>query len=1022
MRYLSVLIPIAFALALAAPASGQCPISSEWPACTVKHTDGLDAGEVRDAHQAYTFGNLPACSGSTPGKTYYVTDAPDSGTCSTGGSTWAECACDGTSYIPMSGGGSGGGTHPVNLATDVTGTLDGSNVEAASNTQAGTLETATTTEVNTGSDTGRAVSPYSLANANLGGELGGPFSNPAVDATHAGSAHHTEAHAPESHTGQDATAAELEELTDASETTLHSHAGGGGTHPVNLDTDVTGTLDGSNVEAASETQAGVLETATITEVDTGTDAGRAVSPDSLEGAALTGELGGTFGNATVDGTHAGSAHHAEAHAPESHTGQGATAAELEELTDASETTLHSHAGGGGTHPVNLDTDVTGTLALSNIDPGFAVLAGTAGGQTLTGGTAAGEDLGFSTTSNGTKGSYIFQEDVTGTLLSCIAHTDKLGIGGGGNLVCDSIPVATTSVNGLIEAATITEVDTGTDAGRAVSPDSLEGAALTGELGGTFGNATVDGTHAGSAHHAEAHAPESHTGQGATAAELEELTDASETTLHSHAGGGGDPLAIELEGAEIDGAVTVIDFATADFDITEPTDHEPLVVIAAAIARIASPNLTGNPTAPNQLAGDNDASIANTEYADTAVFDHDAIADAHHTEAHAPESHTGQGATAAELEELTDASETTLHSHAGGGGTHPVNLATDVTGTLDGSNVEAASETQAGVLETATITEVDTGTDTGRAVSPDSLEGAALTGELGGTFGAATVDGTHAGSAHHADESAASEGTAGILEIATQTEVDDGTDNTRAVSPAGLNLADISTTDLNIGGRLSILPTGGIDALPDTTATPDISGAAIWETVSGMTTLTDFDQTPSPAEGDTVIIVAKHTYSYDCQRGGSAFFFCGSQFLGTFWQKNGDVTIWIHNGISWGLASDRPALEVASATLRDPTVDDDILLLKVPTNFVGLISFTCITSGGVSSPSLSVTLMDCDTSAGSCATTGGEHTISSNYTNYSDDSGDFSDATNTLGRFWVLDIVSVTTPPDLLQCQAVYVTY
>ena len=59
----------------------------------------------------------------------------------------------------------------------------------------------------------------------------------------------------------------------------------------------------------------------------------------------------------------------------------------------------------------------------------------------------------------------------------------------------------------------------------------------------------------------------------------------------------------------------------------------------------------------------------------------------------------------------------------------------------------ASETVAGILETATVAEVDTGTDTGRAVSPGSLAGAALAGELGGTFGAPTVDANHAGSTH-----------------------------------------------------------------------------------------------------------------------------------------------------------------------------------------------------------------------------------------------------------------------------------
>jgi hypothetical protein len=69
--------------------------------------------------------------------------------------------------------------------------------------------------------------------------------------------------------------------------------------------------------------------------------------------AAGGELGGNLDAPTVDATHAGSAHHAESHAAASHSDQGATGAELEELTDGSETTLHSHAGGGGSGPTTV---------------------------------------------------------------------------------------------------------------------------------------------------------------------------------------------------------------------------------------------------------------------------------------------------------------------------------------------------------------------------------------------------------------------------------------------------------------------------------------------------------------------------------------------------------------------------------------------------------------------------------------------------------------------------------------------
>ncbi len=51
-------------------------------------------------------------------------------------------------------------------------------------------------------------------------------------------------------------------------------------------------------------------------------------------------------------------------------------------------------------------------------------------------------------------------------------------------------------------------------------------------------------HANTLDHAESHIAASHSDQGATGAELETLTDGSETTLHSHAGGGGGDVATD----------------------------------------------------------------------------------------------------------------------------------------------------------------------------------------------------------------------------------------------------------------------------------------------------------------------------------------------------------------------------------------------------------------------------------------------------------------------------------------------
>lgn len=58
--------------------------------------------------------------------------------------------------------------------------------------------------------------------------------------------------------------------------------------------------------------------------------------------------------------------------------------------------------------------------------------------------------------------------------------------------------------------------------------------------------------------------------------------------------------------------------------------------------------------------------------------------------------------------------------------------------ISGSKLQAAAAGNAGAIELATQAEVDTGTDTTRAVTPDTLDGLALSGDLGGTLGAPTV--------------------------------------------------------------------------------------------------------------------------------------------------------------------------------------------------------------------------------------------------------------------------------------------
>ncbi|KKM18048.1 hypothetical protein LCGC14_1669620, partial [marine sediment metagenome] len=110
--------------------------------------------------------------------------------------------------------------------------------------------------------------------------------------------------------------------------------------------------------------------------------------------AVSGDITIAAGGAvTVAGTHSGSAHHTETHVPESHTGQGATAAELETLTDTSNAdSLHKHD--HGVLDGRSDDDHSQ----------YPLLAGRSGGQTLIGGTGNTQDLTLQSTAGAIRGS------------------------------------------------------------------------------------------------------------------------------------------------------------------------------------------------------------------------------------------------------------------------------------------------------------------------------------------------------------------------------------------------------------------------------------------------------------------------------------------------------------------------------------------------------------------------------------------------------------------------------------------
>lgn len=176
-----------------------------------------------------------------------------------------------------------------------------------------------------------------------------------------------------------------------------------------------------------------------------------------------------------------------------------------------------------------------------------------------------------------------------------------------------------------------------------------------------------------AHHAQVHTIVSHD-TTATGDELDELTDGSETTLHSHASGGGD---VTSPGGETAGRITkftgskaVAETATTETELATAVTHSGIV--------------TGNPHAL-------DASDVSAEPSGS-IATHAALSDAHHPQIHTIVSHDTT-ATGANLTTLTDDSDAdALHVHA----IADAHIA-DVTG-----NPHAVTATQAGAEPSGSI--------------------------------------------------------------------------------------------------------------------------------------------------------------------------------------------------------------------------------------------------------------------------------------------------------------------------------
>ncbi len=522
----------------------------------------------------------------------------------------------------------------------------------------------------------------------------------------------------------------------------------------------------------------------------------------------TGQLAGTFPACTVVSSHSGSAHHADESAADLTTPgivEIATVAETDTGTDA--TRCVSPAG-----LATIQTDVDANTAASHADEAAASLT-VAGVVEIA--TVAETDTGTDATRCvSPAGLATIQTDVdanTAASHSVFAPTAGVSTDHGAG----SITAVSDLAAGLCGTSKILEdqggawvcIDTPSAGGAPSDADYLVGTAdpglsaeivvgptPNGELGGTWGAITVDGTHGGSAHHADESAAST------TVAGIIELATVAETDT----------------GTAADRAVTPAGLATIQTDVDANTaashaDEAAASVTVAGIIELATVAETDTGTATDRAV--TPAGLA------TIQTDVDANTAASHADESAADLTTPgivEIATVAETDTGTDA--TRCVSPAG-----LVNIQSDVDANTSASHsvftptagvstdhgagaISALSDLAAGLCGTSKILEdqggawvcIDTPSAGGAPSDADYLVGTAdpglsaeivvgptPNGELGGTWGAITVDGTHGGSAHHADEVAADLTTPGIIEIATVVETDAGADATRAVSPAGL---------------------------------------------------------------------------------------------------------------------------------------------------------------------------------------------------------------------------------------------
>lgn len=275
----------------------------------------------------------------------------------------------------------------------------------------------------------------------------------------------------------------------------------------------------------------------------------------------------------------------------------------------------------------------------------------------------------------------------------------------------------------------------------------------------------------------------------------------------------------------------------------PAGLKPVVDLKA---NLASPALTGVPTAPTAAPGTNTTQLATTAFvlANGGGGGPGVVPDATETAkgivelATTAEATTGTSTTLvvtpAGLKTVADTKANTIH-------THTASQVTDLTATVN-SLVPDASETVKGRVELATSAEAVTGTSTTLVVTPAGLKAVADTKSSTGhvhTVSQITDFATGVNSLF-VD---ATETVKGKAQLATLAEVNTGTDAAKIVTPATLAGYVPNATEL-ARGRIELANNAEIDALTDgvRAVTPLQLGRALSAFASGLFVEVPFSDT------------------------------------------------------------------------------------------------------------------------------------------------------------------------------------